>query len=378
MNIELLVDSGEFWARLRTDLADARESAYLQTFSFEGDRVGTALGRRLESCAAKDRRLLVDGYSLLYHNDRVIPGPAWADRSFRREVMLTHRWVDRLRTSGVGVRFGKPIGPTPLALLRRSHKKLAVFDERVAYLGGINFCDHNFAWHDMMLRVEDPDLARHLAEDFRASWSEESLASDRSFGPLRILSLDGRSNPAGFTPVVEAITQAREGIDVVSAYLSPPFTGHLAAAAARGVRVRILTPALNNKPSLARYVRYAAVRYGFEVIRYPGRMNHMKAMIIDDDLLIVGSSNFDGMSYHILEELVVMTRDPAVRAAFRDRVWDPDTAHDPGRAPRRSLGALIGYGQIVAGTKLAAVIPSPRGGARPRLPLAPAIAASAL
>jgi hypothetical protein len=142
----------------------------------------------------------------------------------------------------------------------------------------------------------------------------------------------------------------------------------LAVAAARGVRVRILTPALNNKPSLARYVRDAAVRYGFEVIRYPDRMNHMKAMVIDDDLLIVGSSNFDAMSYHVFEELVVMTRDPGVRQAFRQRVWAPDTAHDRAPAPRRSLGTLIGYGQIIAGTMIASAIPlrRPEGASAPR------------
>ena len=83
----------------------------------------------------------------------------------------------------------------------------------------------------------------------------------------------------------------------------------------------------------------------------------MKAMVIDEDLVIVGSSNFDGMSYHLLEELVVMTRDSGVRDAFRRRVWDPDTAHDPGGVPRRSLGTRIGYGQILAGTSLAALIP---------------------
>ena len=158
MRIELLVDSGEFWNRLTEDLAGARSSAYIQTFSFEGDRVGSALGRALERCPATDRRLLVDGYSLLYHNDRIIPGPAWFDRSFRREVMLTHRWARRLRDGGAAVRFGNPIGPSPVKLLRRNHKKLALIDETVAYLGGINFCDHNFAWDDMMFRVEDDEL----------------------------------------------------------------------------------------------------------------------------------------------------------------------------------------------------------------------------
>ena len=80
MRTQVLVDAAEFWERLKDDLRDARERVYVQTFSFEGDRVGTALGRALERCRAIDRRLLVDGFSLLYHNDRLIPGPAWLER----------------------------------------------------------------------------------------------------------------------------------------------------------------------------------------------------------------------------------------------------------------------------------------------------------
>jgi hypothetical protein len=45
-------------------------------------------------------------------------------------------------------------------------KKLALVDGRVAYLGGINFSEHNFAWHDMMFRFEDAGLAGFLASRF--------------------------------------------------------------------------------------------------------------------------------------------------------------------------------------------------------------------
>ena len=242
MKIELLVDASHFWSRLKDDLSRASKSAYIQTLSFEGDRVGTALGRALEKCPAPDRRLLIDGYSLLSHNDRIIPGPAWLGRAFRREVMLTHRWVRRLRKGGAGVRFGNPLGPSPLNLARRNHKKIVVVDDRITYLGGINFSEHNFAWHDMMFRVEDLGLGRLLSSDFRASYEGRPRAYDRMVGPLRVISLNGHGNAKGFEPIFEAMAAARHSIDVVSAYLSYPFTDHLAAARRRGVEVRVLTP----------------------------------------------------------------------------------------------------------------------------------------
>lgn len=361
MKIELLVGADEFWGRMEEDLFEARDSAYIQTFSFEGDRVGSRLARALRDARAVDRRLLVDSYSRIYHSDRVIPGPSWRDPALRREVMLTRRWIRRLRHEGVGVRFGNPLGPSPLRLVRRSHKKLAAFDERVVYLGGINFSDHNFAWHDMMLRVESPELAALAAEDYRASWDGRPAAFDRTVGPIRLISLNGRGNRAWFRPVTDAIDQARYTIDVVSAYLSHPFTDFLSRARRRGVRVRVLMPDRNNKANLARHILERASRFGFEVLRYPGGMSHMKAMTIDDELLVMGSSNFDFMSYHILEEHVVMTRDPSVVSMYLERVWEPDAASAVVEPPRSSIGTRLGDLAVRIGAAVASTLARPQG-----------------
>lgn len=359
MRVELLLGAGEFWTRLKADIESARHQAWVQTFTFEGDRAGTALARALERSEATDRRLLVDGYSLMYHNDRMIAGPAWLSRSFRREVLLTHRWVGRLRRGGVGVRFGSPLGPSPVRLIRRNHKKVAVIDDRVAYLGGINFSDHNFAWHDMMFRVESDELAHLLAADFLGCWSGKAESFDRSVGPLRVIGVNGRGNRAMFAPVIQAMTEARETIDVVSAYLSHPFTDHLAHAVRRGVRVRVLTPSENNKSNLARHVLECAARHGFRVLRYHGGMNHMKAMLIDREVLIAGSSNFDFMSYHILEELLVLTRHRHAVDAYRSLVWDLDLATSRPVTPRRSLGTRLGHASIRLGAGVAALLAHP-------------------
>jgi cardiolipin synthase len=359
MTVELLVDGPEFWARLQQDLEQAQEQAYVQTFSFEGDRVGRALGRALEGCGARDRRLLIDSYSLLYHSDRIIPGPAWLDRSLRSEVMITHRWVRRLRGQGVGVVFSNPLGPSPTKLVRRSHKKIALVDDRVAYLGGINFSEHNFAWHDMMFRVESRELASVLAEDFRATWNGTPVSMDRSVGPVRLISLNGRGNPSGLEPVMDAIRSATTSIDVLSAYLSHPFTSELGAARRRGVRVRVLTPSENNKANLARHIRMAAHHHDFELFTRPEGMSHVKAMLIDDALLVAGSSNFDFMSYHVLEELVFMSREPAMVGPFVERVWAPGFSGATSVRVSPGMGTRLGGTAVRAAAALAAAVALP-------------------
>ena len=299
--------------------------------------MGTALSDALLEARAPDRRLLVDSYTRANQNDRwiALPGTLF-DPAFRAEVRNTGRLVRLLRSEGVGVRFGRPFGILGRHFLNRDHKKVILFDDRVSYIGGINFSEHNFEWHDLMVRVEDADVARFLRRDFESSWEGRSEYARASFaGPgLDLHLLPGEGNRAAYRDLLELIDGAGRSIDVISPYLSPPFTDHLAAAAARGVRVRIVTPRSNNKAYLQKYLLAMAEQAGFEVWLFEDGMIHMKCMLIDDGMLVTGSSNFDLMSYNgFLAEIVAVFRSPEVIAAFRRRVLEPDL-----RASRRFEG----------------------------------------
>ena len=72
-----------------------------------------------------------------------------------RERRETLRLARALSEDGVTVHWTNPVGFCFLEFVSRNHKKSVVIDDRIVYLGGINVCDHNFAWHDVMLRIED-------------------------------------------------------------------------------------------------------------------------------------------------------------------------------------------------------------------------------
>ena len=65
-------------------------------------------------------------------------------------------------------------------------------------------------------------------------------------------------------------------------------------------------------------------------------------------------SNFDFMSYHILEEHVVMSRDRELLRQFRNRVWLPDVASAKAEPVRSSLGTRLGDAGVRLGAALAA------------------------
>jgi cardiolipin synthase A/B len=336
--MKLLVDSQAFMDQLERDLARATRSIAIQTMSFEGDDAGRALARLLIGRRDLERTLVVDRYSLYYLNDRFLPNP-WNLVSIPlwKELARTLAAVRDLRRDGVEVRWTNPVGLALRKFLARNHKKSVILDDRVVYFGGMNFCDHNFDWHDVMLRVENEHLGAFLHDDIRATTRGENQSARRDFGDIEILLLDGASNQEGFEPVFRLISAARRSIVVESAYVSFPFFSHLAKARDRGVAVTVVAPERNNKPKVTSYIHWASAEAGVDLRLYPDRMSHIKAMLIDDEALVMGSSNFDFLSVHLYQEVVAIVRNPEVVAQYRREVLDPDLARSVAPTRRYSM-----------------------------------------
>lgn len=327
MSLQLLVDAPEFTAALAADLAAARRSALVQAMTFEGDSAGEAVAALIEACPAPDRRVLVDAFTRHVLSDRFRWWPRnVVSTSLWREWSATRRMVAGLERSGARVCFQNPAGFCFRRFAARNHKKLVAVDGRVAYFGGINFSDHNFDWHDLMLRVEEPRLTAFLEQDFLASWEGRSRPGRIAIDGVTLHALDGRTNEAAFDEVLDLVAHAREEVFLECPYVTDPFSRELERAARRGVGVRVLTPERHNFPLLRDGLAHAAARSPLELRLYPERMTHMKALLVDRRALVVGSANFDVWSYRSQQEYLAIVRDPALVAEFVMRVVEPDLA----------------------------------------------------
>jgi len=331
MSIELLIDFSEFWSRLSADIRSARASVFVQTFAFEGDAVGKQLSETLVSSPAADRRILADSFTRVMLSDRFRYSPAnFFDRELRGEARASAEMFREIKSAGVEIKFTNAYGATPRRLLSRNHKKLIVIDNSTAYFGGINFSEHNAAWHDMMLRTDDADAVAFLREDFLSTWIGKNQIARREFDGLELFTLDGRTNRAVFQRVLDLVDTARQTIFVESPYITFPFYERLREAARRGVDVKIVTPEQNNWSYFAKYARVESARSPIDLRLYQDGMSHLKAMLIDDQYLIAGSSNFDYLSYRLYQEVVGVITAPEAIAEFRERVMLPDLARARG------------------------------------------------
>ena len=325
--MELLVNFNEFWSRLRKDILSARDAVFVQTFALEGDSVGSQLAEALVSSTAPDKRILADSFTRMVLSDRFKYSPAnLLNRALRDEARATKAMIDSLCRRGVDVKYTNAYGPTPRRLLSRNHKKLVVIDNRAAYIGGINFSEHNASWHDLMIRISDRAAVSFLREDFCNTWRGCDDQAAQWFAGIGLLTIDGRANRAAFQRVIDLINQAADSIFVESPYITFPFYERLREASRRGVEVKIVTPRANNWSCFADYARRESARSEIDLRLYQGGMTHLKAMLIDNRYLIAGSSNFDYLSYRLYQEIIAIISDPLLIADFRARVMLPDLA----------------------------------------------------
>ncbi len=300
-------------------------NGYVQTFSFEGDSTGKKLVRELGDAGIPDVKILVDSFTKYVINDLFIYGPAnLFNRELQAEVKETGAMIEGAKQRGMQIRFMNPVGFLFHKFPQRNHKKLVLIDDRIVYFGGMNFSDHNFDWHDMMIRIEDPKIAAFFKEDFLSDWDGINKKSSAVFNDTEIYVTDGKSNEESFEPVIKLIQGAKKSIVVESPYLAFPFYEHLEKAASGGVKVTIISPEHNNSNNIKKLAISESAANGFDLYMYQNRMTHLKAILIDDEVLVAGSSNFDYLSYVLHQENIIIIRNKDFIADFKKRVIERD------------------------------------------------------
>ena len=336
---ELLIGAAEFWARARADIAAARRRVLVQAMSFEGDATGQTVADAVAQSGASLRRVAVDDYTNWVINDRwVHTRRASRDAALRAEVRSTAAMFAGLEACGVEVVWTEPVRRLWRDYPFRNHRKMIVADD-VAYLGGINFSDHNFAWTDLMVRIERADVADRLAAAFPSPGATSAKAWRTELDRLTLYGLDGRNNGPVFQTLMSRLDEARNEIVVFSPYLTFPFTDAVVRARRRGVRVLVVTPHENNKPLLRDFIVALARREGFQLVQTPA-MSHVKAVILDHATVILGSSNFDFVSYEAEAEIVATFDDPHLALDLRRRLVEP--ALTEAVAPPTRVSAVSG------------------------------------
>lgn len=342
---ELLMNES-FVERLHTGIDSAIDRVFIQVMTFDGDAAGLGIEERLIAAVRRgvDVRLTVDLFAFRYVSDTRSTKPEVAG-----EIAETHAMFDRLEAAGVKITFVGPWGPLLVLGALRNHKKIFVVDDMV-YLGGINISDHNFEWLDFIVGIRDEGIVSETVDDFLATRRGERVSRKSSIV----------TNERIEETFDEMISSAKESIVVASPYaLDLDLERRLAGATAKSKTV--ITPQQSNFPMFQRtdpYMRERILRHDVELVTFT-EFFHAKFLLVDNERLLVGSSNFGRHSFRCNQEICVVIEDRGFIDALL-RALPPTTpiSHRPSRL-RYWYGFPVEY-YFFIGTNLLERIVVPR------------------
>ncbi|MEO8365739.1 MAG: phospholipase D-like domain-containing protein [Pseudoxanthomonas sp.] len=266
-------------------------------------------------------------------------------------IKMEEQALQEMEDAGVRLHRYRPLQWYSLARINnRTHRKLLVVDGRVGFTGGVGIADQWSGhaqdpehWRDIHFRVEGPVVAQ-LQAAFNDNWIKttgEIVNGDAYFPALApVGDIDAHlftASPAGGSESMHlmylmAVAAASEGIDLEAAYFVPDelLMRALLQARRRGVRIRILLPGEHIDSDAVRLASKAdwgpLLQAGVEIHEYTPTMMHNKMLIVDQELVSVGSTNFDIRSFRLNDEASLNLYDADFAKAMT-AVFEEDLAH---------------------------------------------------
>ncbi len=242
-------------------------------------------------------------------------------------IKMDQALLDKMEDAGVEVVRYRPLHWYNLSRMNnRTHRKLLVVDGKVGFTGGVGIADlwqgkaqDPDHWRDMHFRIEGPVVAQIQAA-FNDNWIKTTgrvLNGPAYFPAIKPAGdMDAHlfiASPAGGSDSMHlmylmAVAAAEHSIDLAASYFVPDelIVKALIAARQRGVRVRVVLPGPHIDSNTVRIASKAVwgplLQAGVEIHVYQPTMLHVKLLVVDHELVSVGSTNFDMRSFQLNDE----------------------------------------------------------------------------
>ncbi|SFS56239.1 cardiolipin synthase [Paenibacillus sp. BC26] len=329
--VEIYTDGNDKFGALFDDIERASSHIHLMYYIVQNDKLGNRL---LDVLASKAKqgvkvRFLVDDIGC---------------------SLLPRHFFDRLRAAGGEVAFFFP-SKIPYLNIRvnyRNHRKLAIIDGQIGYIGGFNIGDEYLgqderygAWRDSHLRITGHAVLQMQAH-YMLDWNMAS-SSPITRDVLELFPPTANTGNAGIQIVssgpdqtleqiknayIKMINSAKETIFIQTPYFIPDesLLTALKMAVLSGIDVRMMLP---SKPD-HKMVYWASYSYlgdllseGMKCYLYEKGFLHAKTIVVDGHVASVGTANVDIRSFKLNFEVNAILYDTETASQLK-RIFEDD------------------------------------------------------
>ena len=312
-NFQLYTDGVSAYHALSTALQKAQHSIFISTYLLKIDPVTHELFDLLieKAQSGVDVRILTDAVGSI-------------------EIYLWRFPLKRLRDAGIQISFFMPLWRLPFYnhFNLRYHRKIYLIDNEILFSGSMNLAQEYMGsvylqkrWQDLLYRIEG-SIVNYYSDIFESDWEyTQERPQKKSMSPQSTRKGDCELQviPSGpdvmadalLEAILQGIYHASERIWIITPYFIPsePILSALRIARHRGVDVKLITPHKSDH----RIVDLARSSYlrelqedDIEVALYTGPMLHAKAILFDDNAVMLGSINLDSRSLLLNYEVVTV------------------------------------------------------------------------
>lgn len=333
---DLITQGQRFREVLLNNIRRARQEILAEVYILHLDRFGREVLEELERACARGVtvRFIVDGFGALDFireehafmrrspiEFRIFHPVPWPFARFGR-VSADHAW----RVARLFVKVN-----------RRDHRKVFVFDRQRAMLGSHNLWDESLQWNEVGVCfcgeavdevVSSWDMVWVRSHNLRLAKRKRPAIRERLRRHPFTRSTQVLSNTSllrkrwRYQVIYRLLRDARQRIWITTPYLYPhlPFLRLLSKKAAEGLDVRILVPEESDVPFerwLAQGIYYQLLSAHIQIHELGEPILHAKVLLADEQV-VIGSSNFNHRSFHRDLEIDYLTRERALVSAIVD------------------------------------------------------------
>jgi cardiolipin synthase len=347
-----LIESGEERLRLLLELIGGAEKCIkMLMYMFNPDDAGEQVRDALVAAAERgvEVQILIDGFGSSAPSDYF-------------EILNRVGGEECVFNPSYGRRY-----------LLRNHQKLVVIDDEVAIIGGANIdrtylSDHGDKhWRDLWLRIDGPEVAapsQYFETLFRWSssphrpslqYARRRLAEFTEWrGPLQWKFSGPLSMRNSWWRTIGRDIKNGTRLDMIFAYFAPPgaMVRRIGRLGRRG-RAQIITASKSDNNATIAAARHSysrLLRRHVDMYEYQPAKLHTKLAIVDD-IVHIGSSNFDYRSLYINMEIMLRIKDAGFADAMRgyfereiaDSRWITPELHKRRARPLRRIKWAISH-----------------------------------
>ncbi|AEJ24034.1 cardiolipin synthase [Weissella koreensis] len=306
-SVHIFTDGHDKFDQLFADIKKAKHHINLEYFTIYDDEIGNQLVDLLtqRAQAGVRVRVLFDQWGSKGRHDKM----------WRRLRDAGGQVVPFLSPRYVAITF---------RINFRDHRKIAVIDGSIGYIGGFNVGDQYLGrfkkfghWRDTHVRIEG-DAVLAIQSRFFTDWNATTKKQQLNFSDDYFPSQQASNNRTTAIQIVSSgpddtkkqiqtgylkmFASATESIYIQTPYFIPDqaVLEVLRMAVLSGVKVKIMIPAFPDHPFVYRatewYVKQL-IQVGAEIYRYDKGFMHAKTVTIDGRISSIGSANMDIRSF---------------------------------------------------------------------------------